>query len=97
MPPVRGVDEPDVARGLDIGEGDILPFKCGGDLECKRGLPIGETGQETFLGMWILLKPKESSIRQGYKTNYFFFSAAHFFSRLNFIFFFLVFSSLIKE
>ena len=51
LPPVRGVDEPDVVCGLDIGEGDNLPFKCCGDRECKRGLPIGETGHEIFLGI----------------------------------------------
>jgi hypothetical protein len=55
LQPVRGVDEPEVVRGLDIGEGDILPFKCCGDLECKRGLPMGETGHDMFLGIWISL------------------------------------------
>lgn len=55
-PPVRGVDEPEVVRGLDIGEGDILPFRCCGDLECRRGLPMGETGHEMFLGIWISLE-----------------------------------------
>lgn len=54
--PVRGVDEPEVVRGLDIGEGDILPFSCCGDLDCKRGLPIGETGHDMFLGRWISLE-----------------------------------------
>ena len=56
LPPVRGVDEPEVVRGLDIGEGDILPFRCGGDLECNRGLPMGETGHDMFLGIWISLE-----------------------------------------
>jgi len=55
-PPVRGVDEPEVVRGLDIGEGDILPFRCCGDLECRRGLPMGETGHDMFLGIWISLE-----------------------------------------
>lgn len=55
LPPVSGVDEPEVVRGLDIGEGDILPFRCGGDLECNRGLPMGETGHDMFLGIWISL------------------------------------------
>lgn len=55
-PPVRGVDEPEVVRGLDIGEGDILPFRCCGDLECRRGLPTGETGHDMFLGIWISLE-----------------------------------------
>lgn len=41
-----------------MGEGDILPFKCGGDLGCNSGLPIGETGQDTFFGIWILLEWK---------------------------------------
>ena len=56
MPPVRGVDEPDVVRGLDIGEGDILPLKCWGDLGYRRGLPIGETGHDMFLDMYISLE-----------------------------------------
>lgn len=53
---MRGVDEPEVVRGLDIGEGDILPFRCCGDLECRRGLPMGETGHDMFLGIWISLE-----------------------------------------
>ncbi len=53
---MRGVDEPDMARGLDIGDGDILPFRCCGDLECRRGLPMGETGHDMFLGIWISLE-----------------------------------------
>lgn len=53
---MRGVDEPEVVRGLEIGEGDILPVKCFGDLECNRGLPIGETGHDMFLGIWISLE-----------------------------------------
>lgn len=52
VPPVNGVHEPEGVRGLEIGEGDILPLKCGGDLEFSRGLPIGETGHEIFLAMW---------------------------------------------
>lgn len=44
LPPVRGVDEPEVVCGLDIGDGDILPFKGCADLECTRGLPVGDTG-----------------------------------------------------
>lgn len=54
--PVRGVDEPEVVRGLDIGEGDILSLKCCGDLECKRGLPMGDTGHDMFLGIGISLE-----------------------------------------
>lgn len=57
VPPVRGVDEPEVVRGLDIGEGDILPLRCCGDLECKRGLPMGDTGQDMlFLRAWLSLE-----------------------------------------
>jgi hypothetical protein len=56
LPPVRGVDEPDVVRGLEMGEGDILPLICCGDLECRRGLPIGETGHDIFLGVWASLQ-----------------------------------------
>lgn len=48
---VRGVDVPEVVRGLDIGDGEILPFSCCGDLGCNSGLPIGETGHDTFLGI----------------------------------------------
>lgn len=55
---MRGVDEPEVVRGLEIGEGDILPCRCFGDLECNRGLPIGETGHDMFLGIWISLEFK---------------------------------------
>ena len=40
-----------MVRGLDMGDGDILPFRCCGDLVGKRGLPIGETGQDMFLGI----------------------------------------------
>lgn len=56
LPPVRGVDEPEVFRGLEIGEGDILPFRCCGDLECNKGLPMGETGHDMFRGMLISLE-----------------------------------------
>lgn len=55
LPPVRGVDAPETVRGLDIGEGDILPFMCCGDLDRKSGLPMGETGQEIFLEIWLSL------------------------------------------
>lgn len=55
LPPVRGVDEPEVVRGLEIGEGDILPFRYCGDLEFNKGLPTGETGHDTFRGIWISL------------------------------------------
>jgi len=55
LPPLRGVDAPEAVRGLDIGEGDILPFICCGDLGLKSGLPMGETGQDIFLGIWISL------------------------------------------
>lgn len=48
---VSGVDVPDVVRGLHMGDGDILPFRCCGDLECNSGLPIGETGHDIFLGI----------------------------------------------
>jgi hypothetical protein len=30
--PVKGVDEPERAWGLDIGDGDLLPLMCG---ECE--------------------------------------------------------------
>lgn len=56
VPPFRGVEEPEVLRGLDMGDGDILPFGYWGDLECRRGLPIGETGHDTFLGIQISLE-----------------------------------------
>ena len=59
LPPVRGVDAPEALRGLEIGEGDILPFMCCGDLECSKGLPIGETGHDTFLGIGISLDFRE--------------------------------------
>jgi len=55
LPPVRVVDEPEVVFGLDMGEGDILPLTCCGGLELSKGLPIGETGQDTFL-IWISLQ-----------------------------------------
>lgn len=29
---MRGVDDPDVVQGLEIGDGDILLLICGGDL-----------------------------------------------------------------
>ena len=51
LPPVRGVDEPEAVCGLDIGEGDILPLICCGDLGCSKGLPMGDTGHDTFLGV----------------------------------------------
>ena len=59
LPPVRGVDAPEAVRGLDIGEGDIIPFMCCGDLDLKRGLPMGETGQDIFLGIWMSLEINE--------------------------------------
>lgn len=52
LPPVRGVDEPDGVHGLEIGEGELyitLLMFCG-DLECRRGLLVGETGHDMFLG-----------------------------------------------
>ena len=58
LAPVRGVDEPEVVLGLDIGEGDILPFICCGDLEWRRGLPMGETGHDMYLGIWQSLESK---------------------------------------
>lgn len=45
--------------GLEIGEGDILPLKFCGDLACSRGLPIGDTGQEIFLGTRVSLDLKQ--------------------------------------
>lgn len=57
LPPVRGVDEPEVVRGLEIG--DIFPFRCGGDLVCNRGLSVGETGHDMFLGILISLEIKK--------------------------------------
>lgn len=48
---MRGVDAPDAVWGLDIGDGDILPLICCGDLQCRSGLPIGETGHDIFLGV----------------------------------------------
>ena len=59
LPPLRGVDAPEAVRGLDIGEGDIRPFMCCGDLGLKSGLPMGETGQDIFLGIWISLEINE--------------------------------------
>lgn len=59
LPPVRGVDAPEAVRGLDIGEGDNLPLLCCGDLDLKSGLPMGETGQDIFLEIWISLKINE--------------------------------------
>ena len=59
LPPLRGVDAPEAVRGLDIGEGDIRPFMCCGDLGLKSGLPMGETGQDIFLGIWISLEKNE--------------------------------------
>jgi len=64
VPPVRGVDEPEVVRGLAMGEGDILPFRCCGDLECKSGLPMGETGHDMYLGMCKSLQILGIEIRQ---------------------------------
>lgn len=55
VPPVRGVDEPDMVWGLDIGEGDTLPLVCFGDREYNKGLPIGETGHDMFRGIWASL------------------------------------------
>lgn len=46
-----------------MGEGDILPLKCCGDLECRSGLPIGETGHDTFLGVWASLKTRKERER----------------------------------
>lgn len=59
LPPVRGVDAPEAVRGLDIGEGDNLPLLCCGDLDLKSGLPMGETGQDIFLWIWISLEIDE--------------------------------------
>lgn len=55
LPPVRGVDEPDTVRGLDIGDGDSLPLMCCSDLEFRRGLSVGETGHDEFFGAWTSL------------------------------------------
>lgn len=60
LPPVRGVEAPEAVRGLDIGEGDSLPFMCCGDLDVKSGLPMGETGQDIFLEMWISLENNDT-------------------------------------
>lgn len=52
LPPVIGVDEPDGVQGLEIVEGQFcitLLMFCG-DLECRRGLLVGETGHDMFLG-----------------------------------------------
>lgn len=57
VPPVRGVDEPDGVRGLEMGEGDVLPLICCGDLECRRGL-TGETGHDIFHLAWASLETK---------------------------------------
>lgn len=64
LPPVRGVDEPDVARGLDMGEGDILPLICCGDLECRSGLPMGDIGHEMFLGVCTSLGSRKSKVNK---------------------------------
>jgi hypothetical protein len=55
LPPARGVDEPDAVRGLEMGDGDVLPLVCCGDLECRRGL-LGETGHDLFLNAWASLE-----------------------------------------
>lgn len=59
---LRGVDEPDVVRGLEIGEGDILLLTCCGDLECRRGLPMGETGHDMF-HRWVPLEKQVTKLR----------------------------------
>lgn len=60
---MRGVDEPDVAWGLDMGEGDILPLICCGDRECISGLPVGDTGHEMFLGVCTSLESKKGEVK----------------------------------
>lgn len=55
-PPVKGVDEPDIVWGLEIGDGDSRPFRFGGERGQRRGLPIGETGHDIFLGILISLE-----------------------------------------
>ena len=74
LPPVRGVEAPDIAWGLDIGEGDILPLICCGDLECRRGLPIGDTGHDIFLAILMSL----GSRNQRRMLKYFLFVEKHF-------------------
>lgn len=56
LPPDRGVEVPEVVLGLEIGEGDILPLVCWGDLDFNRGLPHGETGHDMLLRTWISLQ-----------------------------------------
>lgn len=47
-PPLRGVDEPEMTWGLDMGEAHGLGLKHLGDRECRKGLEIGETGHDIF-------------------------------------------------
>jgi hypothetical protein len=56
LPPDRGVEVPEVVLGLEIGEGDILPLVCWGDVDFSRGLPHGETGHDILLRIWISLQ-----------------------------------------
>lgn len=56
LTPATGLEAPEVALGLEIGDGDILPFWCCGDLDLRRGLPHGETGQDVLLRIWIPLQ-----------------------------------------
>lgn len=48
---MRGVYEPDGVWELDINDGEIHPFRGLRDLGWRRGLPTGETGHDTFLGI----------------------------------------------
>ena len=57
---------PEVVLGLEIGEGDILPLVCWGDLDFSRGLPHGETGQDILLLIWISLQADKNQ-RTGHR------------------------------
>lgn len=59
VPPVRGVEAPDVVLGLDIGEGVIYPLW--GDLDLSSGLRVGETGHDMLFRRWISL-PRNKDI-----------------------------------
>jgi hypothetical protein len=50
------VEVPERVLGLEIGEGDILPFVFWGDFDLNRGLPNRETGQDILLRIWRSLQ-----------------------------------------
>jgi hypothetical protein len=42
------VEEPELATGVDIGEGDIPPYLWWGDRGWINGLADGDTGKDMF-------------------------------------------------